>query len=106
MSDDEPRYTISERAFWWFRFWGAVIVVAGAGLAGVQWGLTRASKDDVAAVAKAVELKEDRVTAQAERAAIRGVVSNVRDNVIILMERQRLEPKPLPPALKDPMAKE
>lgn len=105
-TSDAKVYNMSERAFWWIRFWTAVIVVAGMALAGVQWGLTRASMDDIAALDRRKENRED---AKAERAKIEkridqqtNVVGNVRDNLIIMMERQRLQPKPLPQILAEP----
>ena len=101
MSEDDKGFSLSERTFWWVRFWTAVIVVAGMGLAGARWGLTRASLDDVA-------LKEDKTFAAEQRSKIEAkvdaqgsVIGNVRDNLIVIMSRQGLQPVPLP----DPLPK-
>ena len=104
-SGDKAAFSMSERAFWWIRFWTAVVVVAGMALAGAQWGLTRVSQEDLDELDAR---KEDRISAKEARGRIEHridqqtqVVGNVRDNLIILMERNRLQPKPLPDALSE-----
>ena len=91
-----PRYDIGERIFWWARFWVAVLAVAGFGLAVGQWVMTRASVDyvDNAIIPLETKLNVEKIDQKIE--GQQRVLGNVRDNLIILMDRQKAIPKPLP----------
>lgn len=111
MSDADRDWTPNQRRAFWVKLISMTIPLAGAmttcALAGGKWVYTRASTD---AIAKLDATKEDKQIATSERRRIETkvdgqtqLIGNVRDNLIILMERQRAQPKPLPPALPDPV---
>lgn len=110
MSDGKVEFSMSERTFWWLRFLMAVVAVSGMALAGAKWGVTRASIEDIEATKVSIRtldsLKMDKIEAMEAHRELdtkvhehAQVLGNVRDNLLIMMERQRLQPKPLPDAL-------
>ena len=110
---DRKPFDMSERLFWWVRFLGAVLLVSGFALGVGKWVYTRASVDEVAAVKQHVDAevaKREPIThareveqrIEQQMATQRQVLGNVRDNLIILMDRQRVESKPLPPQVGAP----
>lgn len=100
----QENYSIAEKAFWWIRFWTAVVIAAGMLVSGIYWGTTRASLDDVAKAKQELEeKKEDKKHAEDSRKRIEGklekisaITDNSHDNIIKLLERQRIKPEPLP----------
>lgn len=99
-----------KKLHWWVLLLTLASLLAGAALGLGKWVYTRASTDEVAAVsAKIVSveaIKEDKTNATTERAKLDAkideqsqVLGNVRDNLIVIMERQRLQPVPLPDPL-------
>jgi len=89
---------------WWLKLAGVVlpltIVMTGSVIGFGKWLYTRASTEDIALLD---QRKEDKETASRERAKLErkidasfSMVRNIRDNVIMLMTKERLKPKPLP----------
>lgn len=109
MTDAAREWTRSDRLRWWSILLTLATLLGGMAFAGFQWGSTRASKEELSTVARTLdEKKEDKVNADKERERIakgvdeqKAVLQNVRDNLLIMMERQRLEAKPLPPRMSD-----
>lgn len=118
-------WSSKQRLLWWVKLIALSIPIGTALSAGAiasgKWALTRASTDDVDAAARtAIETahqvearleakKEDKDHSLAEVRRVESkvdssaaVISNVRDNLIIIMGRQGLEPKPIPPPTVQP----
>ena len=84
-------YDMGERLFWWIRFWMAVLAVAGFGLAVGRWALTRASVEYVDQSVSTRETIENVKKVDEKIDDQQKVLGNVRDNLIILMDRQRIK---------------
>jgi hypothetical protein len=109
MSDLSREWRPVERTAWWIKLLVASLALASSALIGGKWIYTRASIEDVAALD---QKKEDRTDNRIDHARIEGrvdasaqVLGNVRDNLIILMERSGAKPAPLEPTrpLSEPM---
>jgi len=90
------QYNMSEKLFWWIRFWSAVLVVAGFAIAVGKWAFSRASVEYVDRSISTRETIENVQKVDRKIEAQQKVLGNVRDNIIILMDRQQVKPKPLP----------
>lgn len=111
MADD---WNSRQKLAFWVRLIGVAIPLAfGMATAGIsigKWFWTRASTRDIAALE---ERKEDKAHAAEQRRRImtridimQPVLGNVRDNLLILMDRQRAKPKPLPAHLQTGLMEE
>ena len=93
-----------DRLGFWVKVLSMSIAIATAmstcALVTGKWAYTRASVDDIEALDRT---KEDKINATAERTKIEvklntqtQVLGNVRDNLILMMDRQNITTKPLP----------
>lgn len=101
MPNGGKQFNLSEKLFWWIRFWGAVLVVAGFGIAVGKWAFSRASVEYVDKSVSTRETIENVQKVDRKIEAQQKVLTNVRDNIIRLMDRQRVESKPLPTEMRD-----
>ena len=96
-------FSARDRLFWWIKMLGVAIplaiAIAGSTLAFGRWAYTRASMADIEMLDRK---KKDKIEAEIERRTIEErvehsakVLGNVRDNLILLMERNRVQPKRL-----------
>jgi hypothetical protein len=96
----DMNWEISKRVAWWVKFLGAVFVMTGAVLGLGKWIYTRASVEDIEAVARQkidvvvhdrdIEKLDKRVEKQ-ER-----VLGTIHLNVVRLMEKNNVQPTRLP----------
>ena len=91
MTDDRP-WTSKRRLLWRVQFAGCVIAIAGGVIASLGYLLTRASVADLEAKADKTEIT--RLDSRLD--TLGTLTNNVRDNLIVLMGRQKAEPVPLP----------
>lgn len=104
MTDDRT-WTPGKRLMWRFQFAALVIAVVSGLLAGLGYLMTRASVDSVAALdeKKADKAEIQRLDNRVD--SLNSLTHNVRDNLIVLMAKQKAEPVPLPVApLTQPLA--
>lgn len=94
-------WTLRNKVAWWLGFPAAVMATSALVLGLGKWIYSRAS---VEYVDQRVETREPRDNARAVEARIEKqvekqdvVLNNVRDNLLLLMDRSRVEPKPMPP---------
>lgn len=100
MTTEDRDWPKTQRMSWWIKTVGIAAAMATTSLAVHKWILTRAS---VEYVDQRIETLEPRANARSVESRLEKkidahseVLGNVRDNLIILMDRQRIEPKPMP----------
>lgn len=99
MSDDRD-WASAKRVAWWTKTIAMAAAIAATSLAAHKWILSRAS---VEYVEQRIETREPKENARVVESRLerkvdqhQEVLTNVRDNLLILMDRQRMPTKPLP----------
>ena len=95
MSDTQAApWSDKRRLMWRVQFAALVITITGGLLAGLGYMLTRASVADLNLKADKTEIQ--RLDGRLD--TLGSLTNNVRDNLIVLMTKQKADPVPLPVA--------
>jgi hypothetical protein len=94
-------WSMFSRHLWWLKYAAVVAALWGVNRAFNEWIYTRAS---IAYVDQQIETRESKDSAIETKLSIKEnakVLNNVRDNLLILMDRQSVKSRPMPSRIND-----